>query len=325
MREIIITQNEENQRLNKFLSKYLNKAPSSFIYKMLRKKNIKINNIKATGSEILIKGDVLQLYLSDDTIENFMEEKVVNLNATPLSIIFEDSNILIVNKPAGVLSHPNNKVDKDTIVDRIHYYLYKSGDFKTHIESSFTPAICNRLDRNTSGIVICGKNLSTVQYLNELIANNNIYKYYRTIVKGSLKEKGTLVGYHVKDNHINQVRVSKNKVLNSKKVHTEYTPIKYTNDFTLLSINLVTGKSHQIRSHLQSINYPILGDRKYGDKELNLWLKRKFNISNQLLHAEKIHFYKAEGILRYLQGKSFSCSAPDNFKKVENDIFKDKG
>lgn len=325
MRELKITELEENQRLNKFLAKYLNKASQSFIYKMLRKKNIKLNNQKADGSEILIQGDTLQIYLSEDTLDKFMEAKFINESAGSLSIVFEDENILIINKPMGVLSHPNNNTDKDTVIDRILLYLNKKGEYSTKSDSTFVPAICNRLDRNTSGIVVCGKNLAAVQQLNEIISNNNMYKYYRAIVNGKLNEQGVLSGYHVKNNNTNEVKISKIEAPNSKKVLTEYTPIKYTADFTLLKINLITGKSHQIRAHLQSINHPILGDRKYGDENLNKWAKDKFAFNNQLLHAEEIFFKKADGALKYLEGRSFSAAPPSMFTKVENNIFNNRG
>ena len=322
MREIKITKQEESQRLNKFLAKYLNKAPKGFIYKMIRKKNIKINDAKVDGSEILSDGDILQLYLSDETIEKFMEEKYVNEDADSLSIIFEDENILIVDKPLGVLSHPDSGADRNTLIDRILNYLYKKGEFDTDISSSFTPAICNRLDRNTGGLVVCGKNLGTVQQINKTILDNNMKKYYLAIVKGVIKEKGILKGYHAKDDATNQVKISEKEFENSKKVHTEYEPIKYTDDFTMLKINLITGKTHQIRAHLQSINHPIVGDRKYGDKEINNWVKEKFAVNNQLLHAQEIFFEKSDGIIKYLEGQAFSSEPTKNFKRVERVIFK---
>jgi len=322
MREINISKNEANQRLNKFLEKYLNKAPKSFIYKMIRKKNIKINDSKADGSEILTEGDILKLYLSEETIEKFMQEKTINEEAGAISIIFEDENILIVDKPLGVLSHPDTNTDRDTLIDRILSYLHKKGEFNIEKNSSFTPAICNRLDRNTGGLVVCGKNLATVQKLNEIIASGNMYKYYFAIVSGKLETKGKLEGYHIKDDNTNQVKITKQESQNGKKVYTEYTPVKYTDDFTMLNINLITGKSHQIRAHLQSIGHPILGDRKYGDSDVNKWAKERFAVNNQLLHAQKISFDEIDGILEYLQGESFYSEPTSIFKRVEKNIFK---
>lgn len=324
MRQVIITKLDENQRLNKFLAKYLNKASQSFIYKMLRKKNIKVNNKKADGSEILTQGDTLQIYLSEDTLVKFMEEKLINESAGSISIVYEDNNVLFINKPIGVLSHPNNNTDKDTVIDRILLYLNKKGEYNLETVSTFVPAICNRLDRNTSGIIVCGKNLAAVQQLNEIILNNNMYKYYRAIVNGKLSKQGALSGYHVKNNNTNEVKILESKFKNGKKVFTKYIPIEYTNDFTLLKINLVTGKSHQIRAHLQTINHPILGDRKYGNEKLNMWAKKKFSVNNQLLHAEEIFFKKADGVLKYLEGRSFFAAPPSIFIDVENNIFKSR-
>ena len=173
MKEIKISEKEENQRLDKFLLKYFNKAPKSFVYKMLRKKRIKLNGAKAEGSEIITNGDVLSMYLSEETMDSFMEAKTVNKAQRHFGIVYEDDNILIVSKPAGLLTHPQSPQDKETLIDQILYYLHEKGEYSADKEASFTPAVCNRLDRNTGGIVIAGKNLQTVQAVNKAIAQRS--------------------------------------------------------------------------------------------------------------------------------------------------------
>ena len=183
MKEIRITKNEENQRLDKFLLKYMNKASKGFLYKMLRKKRIKYNGGRAEGSELLKAGDTLQLYLAEETISSFMEEKTVAEAKRHFAIVYEDDDILVVSKPAGLLTHPEKSSDKDTLIDQILYYLYQKGQYLPEADSSFTPALCNRLDRNTSGIVIAGKTLKGVQAVNETIRSHKLDKYYLTLVK----------------------------------------------------------------------------------------------------------------------------------------------
>ena len=203
MKEIKITEQQQNQRLDKFLLKYFNKAPKSFIYKMLRKKRIKYNGKKGEGNEILQKGDCLQLYISRETMESFMEQKAIYKAERHFAIVYEDDDLLVVSKPAGLVVHPQNNNDRNTLIDQILYYLYEKGEYTPTKESTFTPAICNRLDRNTSGIVIAGKNLKAVQAVNDAIAKGNINKYYITLVKGSITQHGKVVSYLKKDSEKN--------------------------------------------------------------------------------------------------------------------------
>ena len=316
MREINIGSLDEHQRLNKYLLKYLNNSSSSYIYKMLRKKRIKLNNKRADGSEILNNGDKIQMYLSDETIENFMNIKFINIHATEVEVVYEDENILICNKPIGVLSHPENKEDDNTMIDRILYYLYKKGEYNINLESTFTPALCNRLDRNTSGIIVCGKNLKASQHLNNMFHEKNISKYYITIVKGVTSSHGTLKGYHVKDKDNNQVNIYSDYVDNSNEVITKYKMLNKTESYTFLEIELITGKSHQIRAHLQKINHSIVGDTKYGDKKINKYIYDLTGLKNQLLHSQKLVFKDKNGFLSYLYGQEFLAKRPDIFTKT---------
>lgn len=318
MKEIIISSLEENQRIDKFLLRYMNNASKGFIYKMFRKKNIELNGRKVIGNEILKKDDVIKMFLSGSTIDKFMLPFVIKNNNGEVSVIYEDENILICNKPVGVLSHSQVKEDEDTMIDRIISYLNKKGEIVVNKESTFKPAICNRLDRNTSGIILCGKNLPAVQHLNDIFKNNKVEKYYKTIVKGNIHKKGVIETYYTKDFKNNKASVFNKKKDSGryKRVKTEYYPIKVNKEYTLLEIKLITGKSHQIRVHLQSINHEVVGDTKYGDIPINNYLKSKIGLKHQLLHSDRVIFKDETGFLNYLNNKHFIAPLPNIFEKT---------
>jgi len=313
MKEITITTNTKNQRLDKFLGKYLNDAPKSFIYKMLRKKNIKLNGKKAIGSEILCENDIVHIYMADETLDKFRSAKNVNHLAGDIDIIYEDINILIVNKPRGILTQPDSADQRDTLLGRTLNYLHKKGEYDISKESVFTPSFCNRLDRNTTGIVLFGKNLNALQQLNKAMSDGVTEKYYSAIVVGEVKSGGVLKGLLTKDEKANKVTISQD---GDKEVVTEYEPLIAGNGYSLLKVKLVTGRSHQIRAHLGGIGHPILGDRKYGDKTLDA---PKF----QMLHSASICFTTLTGELEYLNGTLFTAEAPNDFKDYENKLFED--
>lgn len=321
MKEIKITVQEENQRLDKFLLKYMNKATKSFIYKLLRKKRIKYNGKKAEGGEMLQDGDTLQMYLAEETIAEFMEERTMNIAPRHFGIVYEDDDVLIVSKPAGLLTHPEKSSDTDTLIDQILYYLFEKGQYNPSKETSFTPAVCNRLDRNTSGIVIAGKTLRAVQAVNEAIAKQKVDKYYLTLVKGSLREAGEIKGFLSKDTEKNQVQLSDEDTEGSKKVVTGYRPLAVEKGFTFLEIHLVTGKSHQIRAHMQGIGHPIVGDRKYGDEAMNRMMREKYALSNQFLHAYRLVWRQEEGPLAYLSEKELIEPLPKALEMICDDVF----
>ncbi len=321
MKEIKISQKEENQRLDKFLLKYFNKAPKSFIYKMLRKKRIKLNGAKAAGSEIITNGDILSLYLSEETMDSFMEAKEVSRAQRHFGIVYEDDNLLIVSKPAGLLTHPQSPQDKETLIDQILYYLYEKGEYSADKEASFTPAVCNRLDRNTGGIVIAGKNLQAVQAVNKAIAQKRIQKFYVTMVRGELNESKEFYGYHVKDEKTNTVKVLKKETPNASAIYTKVRPLKVKDGFSLLEVELITGKSHQIRAHLKAMGYSVVGDRKYGDERVNKRVREKFGLNNQFLYACRVVFNEKDGYISYLYGKEFSSKLPDNLEVVKRAYF----
>lgn len=319
MREIVITHNEQGQRIDKFLMKYMGLAPRSFIYKMLRKKNIKLNDKRAEGGEILNSGDNIKLYLAEETIEKFVENKSIAKSGRDFDIVYEDENILICGKPAGLIVHPDREHKTNTLNDQLLYYLSEKGEYNPDESMGFVPSICNRLDLNTSGIVTMGKNLGAVQELNRGFRDRIIDKYYLTIVKGVVEMPGVAEGYHVKSADNIAALSSDNN--GGRYVCTHYKPVKTNGRYTMLEVKLDTGKSHQIRVCMQSINHPIIGDRKYGDKDVNKYFYDRFKLDNQFLHSYRIIFNFNEGCLKYLNGKEFIYNFSNKFLKIFNEIF----
>ena len=310
MKEIVITKNDSGQRADKFLMKYFNKAPKSFVYKMLRKKRIKLNGGRAEGSEMLAEGDKLQMYLAEETMEGFTEKKTVAYSKKNFDVIYEDENILAVNKPAGVLSHAESASDKDTLIDQILSYLSEKGEYNPDEEKSFTPALCNRLDRNTSGIVIAGKNSEALRQINAAVKTKSIKKLYKALVSGTVSKGGRLEDLYSKDTDRNKASLG----LGDKKIITEYRPIRSNGRYTLMEVELITGKSHQIRVHMASINCPIIGDVKYGNDTQNNDFRKNCGVKRQLLHAYKMVLGGLSGELEYLNGKTINADIGEDFK-----------
>lgn len=334
MQELIVTKNDAGQRLDKLLAKYLNKAPKSFYYKMLRKKNITLNGKKADGSEKLAVDDVIKFFLSDETIASFQEEvKVLKVNHN-LSVLYEDDNVLIVNKPVGLLSQKAEKQDI-SLNEHIISYLIDNKSLTSEGLAHFKPGICNRLDRNTSGIVVAGKSLIGLQTMSQLFHDRTIHKFYRCIVVGKMIKKEKISAYLYKDEHTNKVtvlneyemdRVKSNRTngIDSDlydRIETEYEPILWNDDFTLLEVKLITGKTHQIRAHLASISHPLIGDFKYGKDSVNRKLKEVFGLKHQLLHAYRIEFPKLDGECQILSNKEFIAKEPNHFVTIQKQIF----
>lgn len=319
MKIITVEKNEAGQRLDKLLAKYLSKAPKSFIYKMLRKKNITLNGKKADGSEKTELNDEIKLFLSDETIANFSETFQTTIVEYKFDVVFEDTNILVVNKPAGLLSQKAER-DDVSLVEHIHSYLLTTNQITENELQTFKPGVCNRLDRNTSGLVVAGKTLLGLQTMSELFRDRTIGKYYLCIVKGNIKESEKISGYLRKDENTNQVFITKKFVEGSDPIQTEYQPIKHNDNFTLLKVKLITGKTHQIRAHLNSINHPIIGDSKYGDKTINQKFKKEFHLEHQLLHSYEIVFPKLSGEFEYLSDKNLKANVPEYFKKIQGNL-----
>lgn len=316
MKEIRIGKNQCGQRLDKFLQKYLTEAPKSFLYKMLRKKNIKRNGRRAEGSEILCEGDILTLFLSDETLEKFSGGRgekdaarfqgegkalVFRRESPPLDILYENEHIALINKPAGMLSQKAAAGD----VSLVEYFLEYTGGG----EMGFRPGICNRLDRNTSGIVIGGKTLCGLQCMSELLRERKIEKYYLAIVHGVMEQKGIRQAWLKKDKKTNQVEILGEDTPGASYIKTGYEPLVSDGINTLVRIRLYTGKTHQIRSHLASLGHPILGDRKYGEGMSGSQIKR------QLLHAYELKFPVMKGEFPDLSEKVFRAELPEDFYK----------
>lgn len=321
MKEVIIDKNDSGQRLDRFLKKYLKDASQGFIYKMLRKKNIKVNNKRGNPDTIIMEGDIIQLYLSDETIEKFKGKSNIEKSRFALSIIYEDENILLINKPIGILSHSANREYGNNIVDGMIHYLYEKGEYNPRIENTFKPSICNRLDRNTSGIIIGAKNYETLKIVNESIKNGDVHKYYKTIVKGIVKREGIFEGYLTKDEELNKVRVIDEEEDDSKKIITKVKVLKTSDKYSLLEIELITGRTHQIRAHLSNIGHPVIGDIKYGDKAVNRYFREKYGLESQFLHAYRVKFNNLKSPLDYLNGKEFTAKPGDKFLRIEEELF----
>ncbi|MTI69607.1 MAG: RluA family pseudouridine synthase [Firmicutes bacterium] len=321
MKEIKIDTNDKNQRMDKFLKKFMPKANAGFLYKMLRKKRIKLNGKKAKPKSKLKKGDIIQLYLSEQTINKFKGN--INIIDSPinLDVIYEDENIVLINKKKGELSQPTGKKGEISLVDKLIKYLYENKEYDPEREKTFKPAICNRLDRNTGGIVIGAKNFKALQSINRTIRNKELKKYYKCMVKGRIDKEKDIEGYLIKDNNKNVVEISKTKKRDSKKINTKIKPINNFEKYTLLEIDLITGRTHQIRAHLASIGNPIIGDYKYGDRHINNKFKNEFKLESQILYAYKIVFHGLDDELSYLNDKKFTADMDNNSQKIINKFF----
>lgn len=309
MRELIISSNDEGQRLNKFLMKYMSGSTSSFIYKMLRKKNIVLNDKKASGNEILVANDSVKLYLSEETIEKFSKkiEKNDNNNIVidsklinQIKLLYKDEDILALHKPAGLLSQ-KAKIEDYSINEYIIDFCLNENIVDKEMIKTFKPSVCNRLDRNTSGIILAGITLKGSQKLSAALKSRNLDKFYLTIVKGVMKKNIRSSGFLYKENDSNISKVIEkdeyeslsNKEKNTYSfIDTEFIPLSYNNNYTLLKVKIFTGKSHQIRAHLKSMGYSVIGDKKYGHDKTNQYLERRYKLCHHLLHSYELRIPK---------------------------------
>lgn len=316
MRALVVTEQEAGQRLDKLLAKYLNLAGKGFIYKMLRKKNITLNGKKCDGSEKLAVGDEIKLFLSDETIEKFSQTSIQKVKDTDLDILYEDEHILLINKPSGMLSQKAKETD-ESLVEYVISYLLKTGFLSPETLKTFRPSVCNRLDRNTSGLIVAGKSLAGLQIMASVFKDRSIHKYYQCVVKGNLTEKKIITGFLSKNEKTNQVTISKEERKGSSAIMTEYEPLAHARrdgqEYTLLKVTLITGRTHQIRAHLASIGHPIVGDYKYGDAKVNETARKQYGIHSQMLHSFQILFPELPKPLNYLSGRTFFAPLPAEF------------
>lgn len=325
MKEIIVRENEAGQRLDKLLARYLSQAPKSFLYKMMRKKNITLNGKKASGNEITAKNDCIRIFVSDETYEKFSGKEIASpLRKTeallPEQIIYEDGDILVINKPAGMLSQKSRPEDVSAN-ERFLAYLLQKGELTEHEMQTFRPSVCNRLDRNTSGLLLAGKSLAGLQAMAEALRSRSLHKYYLCLAAGSLTEGQRLEGFLVKDARTNRVEIaaSDRGDKEAKPIATQYTPLWTDGRVTLLKIWLITGRTHQIRAHLASIGHPIIGDEKYGDRNRNAYYQKKYHLHWQLLHAYQMKMPQLQGTLAHLSEREFIAPLPKNFRKILED------
>lgn len=333
MQEFIIGNNQAGQRLDKFLIKYLPSAGTAFLYKMLRKKNITLNGKKAAGNEILQLNDNIRFYFSDETFEKFSnnskskgnpnssfnEEITAYQKLKQILILYENEHILIALKPAGVLSQKASPGDY-SVNEWLIGYMLESHQINALELGTFRPSIVNRLDRNTSGIILCGKSLAGSQTLSRMIKERTIKKYYLTVVSGKLTSPLKLDGYLHKNPSTNKVNITNEKSDDTEKILTFVNPLCYYNGYTLLEIELVTGKPHQIRAHLASIGHPIIGDAKYGFSKINNEMQKRFGLKCQLLHAYRLVFPAHEDILVDYSGKEIKAKCPPLFEKIIKEL-----
>lgn len=324
MKELLVTEREAGQRLDHYLRKYLNHAPSGFLYKMLRKKNITLNGKRSAGSEITAAGDVVCLFLSDETISRFRDAGPSadsensrgaagkHPTAAP-DIIWQNADILVVNKPPGILTQKAERSDV-SLTEEVRAYFTLSGLTR---EGGFLPSPANRLDRNTSGIVLFGKSLRGQQYLTELIRTGKLKKEYLVIVKGSFTANGTYRVFYTKDEKKNRVYLTEKKSSETGEMITDITSLDVRSGYSLLLIRLVTGKPHQIRAHLSFLGYPVVGDRKYGDPDVNRFASQ-YGAQRQMLHAFRVYIPgDAEDCGSVCSTEQyFICDPPSDMKKL---------
>ncbi len=321
MRTLYIGKNDAGQRLDKFICKSLKAFPQSLLYKSIRTKKIKVNRKRTEPGYLLCEGDTVELFISDEFFSPSASDDAFMKLKPVLDVVYEDENIMIVNKQPGLIVHSDENEQVNTLISHIKAYLYRKGEYKPEDEQSFAPALCNRIDRNTGGLVLAAKTASALRFFNEKIKAHQLDKYYLCAVHGRMgKKEDTLCGYLKKDGDKNLVDIRTQKGSGYKEIITKYTVLEEKRELSLLEIELVTGKTHQIRAHLSYIGHPLLGDGKYGINKDD----RKAGYSYQALYAYKLVFSypKSGGEFDYLAGQSFKADLSRIYFLKEFDSYK---
>ncbi len=336
-----ITNREAGQRLDRYLCKLLPMAGTGFLHKMLRKKNITLNGKKAEGHEKLTAGDQIALYFAQETLHKFLGHQPLEAAETSaaskisatgeylaaykaypgIKIIYENTHILLADKPVGILTQKAAPSDR-SLNEWLIGYLLTQGEITEAELAACRPSVCNRLDRNTSGIVLCAKSVQGAQLFSSLLQNRTLHKYYQLYVKGTLQDSQLIEGYLTKDSRHNRVSIQPHSRANDSSltkesyIRTHYRPLKAETDKTLVEVELLTGKPHQIRAHLAGIGHPLLGDYKYGDKNWNDYYKKTCQIRSQLLHACRVTFPELGPPFDDISGRTFQSGLPETFDRV---------
>lgn len=303
MREFVIGKNDAGQRLDKFISKAVPAMPPSMLYKCIRLKKIKVNMKRAVPEQKLAEGDTVRFFVRDEFFGTPTDDKTALLRIKPnLDIIFEDENVMILNKRPGVLVHSDEAGNENTLITHVIAYLAQKGEYKPEEEQSFAPALCNRIDRNTGGLVIAAKNAEALREMNELIKNGKVHKSYLCAVHGTpFPSRGRLRGWLIKDAKTNTVTVTDKKRDGAKECITDYRVLASKNGSSLVEVDLITGRTHQIRAQFAHIGHALLGDGKYGVNRKD----REKGYKYQALYAYRVSFDVEDGLLSYLNGKEF--------------------
>lgn len=323
MVNVEIGRNEAGQRLDRFLKKYLVNAPLSYIYKAIRK-DVKVNGKRRPQDAVLSEGDVVSLYLANEEVERLTAKPERKKAKRQFQIAYEDDNIIAVEKPYGLLTHGDRTEKKNHLANQVVDYLIETGAYSPRAEKTFAPAPVNRLDRNTTGLVLFGKNAMAVKELNEAIRERaSVSKFYLTVVAGEMKKPLVLKDRMRKDREKNVVSLLPGSSEDGKAMETVASPVLTGNGFTLAEVEILTGRTHQIRVQLAGAGYPLIGDPKYGDRAVNRRAGDDFGLRAQLLHAYRLKFGQLGGELSYLNGLEIKSELPEEFRRICGLIFGD--
>lgn len=319
MKEITISELNQGQRADKFVRKYLNDAPLSFIYKLFRIKDVKVNDKRIPASYILQCGDRMKIYVTDAQLEDFAKPVIRPEVSASLTVLYEDENLLLVNKPSGLLVHGDSREKRRTLSNMVLNYLYSKQEYAP-TNPGFVPSPCHRLDRNTSGLVVFAKNFEALKEMEELFkVKEELKKEYLVLVAGRVTGSGSIDAPLYKDEQAKKVSV-RPESRGGKAALTKYESLEVFHDCSLLRAQIITGRTHQIRVHFSSVHHPVIGDAKYGNFSINKRFEDRFAYSHQFLHAWKIAFGTVTGKLSYLSNCRFTCPLPERENGILNQL-----